>query len=107
MSIELDELQRWKNQLEAEKEELEIIAKKGKEELVRLKIRCDTLEGAVWSWRNTDPKAADSFSDQASELRGAIYRKEADFNSKHGEITSRINEIERLLTSIDARISQI
>ncbi|MDF2682170.1 MAG: hypothetical protein K0R47_3360 [Brevibacillus sp.] len=107
MSIELDELQRWTYQLKSEKEELENITKKGKEELERLKIRCDTLEDAVWSWRITDPIATDSFMDQASELRGTIDRKEADFKIKHREIKSRINEIDRLLTTIDARISQI
>ncbi|MEJ8547178.1 hypothetical protein [Brevibacillus borstelensis] len=107
MSIELDELQRWKNQLEAEKEELENIAKMSKEEIERLKIRCDTLEGAVWSWRIKDEKAAESFSNQANELRGAIEQKETAFKTQFREIRSRVNEIDRLLTTIEARIAQI
>lgn len=107
MSIELDELQRWKRQLEAEKAELDRITQKDREEIERLKIRCSLLENAVWSWRVTDPDAADSFANTASELRGAIHRKEAELQMKNREVKSRLHEMDRLVSTINERISQL
>ncbi|WP_339167066.1 hypothetical protein NSQ24_01380 [Brevibacillus sp. FSL L8-0520] len=107
MSVELNELQKWKVELKVEKEELEKINNEVKEEVERLKIRLDTLEVASWSWRISDPKAAESFSKQASGARATLEQKEADFKIKNREIQARVNEIERLLTTIEARIAQV
>ena len=95
MSIELDELQRWKRQLEAEKAELDRITQKDREEIERLKIRCSLLENA------------DSFANTASELRGAIHRKEAELQMKNREVKSRLHEMDRLVSTINERISQL
>jgi hypothetical protein len=103
----LDELTKWKAELQAEENELETKIKELEEEIARLQYRYLIIETAANQTETVNLRAALTIFDDAEKMLFVIIEKEARLKEASNKHRNRIQEIESVKKVIDSHLKNL